>query len=138
VLAQRGGGEVEGELREEGDHVDRPVVAVRRSRRGDHEHERGPQREPGVAERHQQPARRAPTDQRLGQLAERQPGGNAQRHGLRRQDEEHRHEHELQRDGVGGTDLEGDPRGDRQSHDGYDGVDHDEVATVVGGEQESE
>ena len=64
-------------------------------------------------------------------------GGHEQRHGGRRQQHEHRHEHELRREDVAGADGELDPRDQRVEHDEHDGESRRRSPTVAPGTSSS-
>ena len=81
----------------------------------------GPSGVPRVGDREEQSQRRAAAAHQVGQAREDEAGGHEQRHGGRRQQHEHRHEHELRREDVAGADRELDPRDQRVERDEHDG-----------------
>ena len=78
---------------------------------GEHQDERRPEREPGVAERVEQPRRAARPLRDVERAPDEQGRGDDQRHERRRDHEERRHERELERHRVAGADLEDDAGG---------------------------
>jgi hypothetical protein len=72
---------------------------------------------PGVADREQDAARVAAPQQIVGQAAERASGRDEQGHQAGRQQEQHRHEHELRGHGEPVADREAHPRRQRVAED---------------------
>ena len=113
--------EVEAELRRQRREVDRPVrqARLRRSRDGEDGHR--PDRVPRVRKAEERPLEVHRTADAVDEPGQEDRSRNAERHRAERQDEQHRDEHELRRDGETAADLEveaeGSPVGGDQSDD---------------------
>jgi len=116
-LAQDDGRRIGRRLGGEGGDVDERRVRAPVVGSGERQDGGSAQRVPAVGDRAKQDARRRCAADDTGQRAGEQPGDDERRHGARRQQEEHRDEHELGRDRVGRPDVEADRRGDGVGED---------------------
>ena len=110
--AERGRGEVEGELGAERHHVERPVVPGEDLSAGEDQHQRGTDSVPAVAEDVEGPVDAGRARGVVEQPAEHPADADDERDDRRRQQEEHRHEDQLGRDRVAVGDFELRPAGD--------------------------
>ena len=113
TVAQGRAPEVEGELGDQGQRVDRQVVRRRCGLAGRDEDERRADGMPGVHEPQEAAVDRDTAARVFGEAAEEQTCCDAERDVLHRKEGEHRHEDELRRDRRAGADLEVDPRSER-------------------------
>ncbi len=104
--ANGGGGEVDEELSAKGRDVQRPMADPRRCLARGSEHCDRADHMPGIGEAEQRPLDVQSAPCSVDDARQQDRGGHADRHEPQRQDEEHRHEHELGRDGKPGADLE--------------------------------
>jgi hypothetical protein len=107
------GRELDQQLRGERQRVQRDMVPGRQLAAAEHEHDRRAERERRVGGRQQQPARREVAAHGVGGRRGQVRGGDEQRDVRRREQEQHRHEHQLRRDRVAGARRELDPPGER-------------------------
>ncbi len=135
-LAQRRGGGVEQATAQQRQGQQRKVGEAELGRACDDEHERRSECVPRVGDREEQSQRRAAAAYQVCQAREDQAGGHQQRHGGRRQQHEHRHEHELRGEDVAGPDRELDSRDQRVERDEHDGGRDVEARQRAGHEQE--
>ncbi len=135
-LAQRRGGGVEQAAAQQRQAQQRKVGEAELRRAGDDEHEGRAEGVPGVGDREEQSQGRAAAAHQVGRAREDEAGGHEQRHGGRREQHEHRHEHELRGEDVAGADGELDPRDQRVERDEHDGGRDVEARQRAGHEQE--
>ena len=105
-MADEHGSCIERKLRQERDDVDGHVVPARRTGSREADDESGPDAVPGRREENRHALAVAVRSDVLDQATEQQAGGDAERHDARRQEKEHREEHELRRHRRPGADLE--------------------------------
>jgi len=116
-LVRRRACEVESELSAERDSVDRPVAQRRRRFTEGSEDEHWTERIEGIAEPDEDALGLDAALQDLCDIGEHDPRSDRERDEPDRQQEEHRHEQELRRNGKPRADLELDPIGERVGAD---------------------